>query len=426
MNIKRLTVSIVCAAALSGVAYTTVDVPSVSAHGYYPALRHFQKCGFKTIHNKHITIKMPKYVVASSKENLNYDAITQLLGAYNLKGVHEYKVTGFGQPQIITKHGGTLKINETRHLKKITATVNGKQVAGYVGNLLIKKPSFGHHVLKGTISVNLFIPVKVPATVTFNAGEGAFGTDVKTATIESFKDETLTTDALPTAPTRAGFVFTGWTKATTNAAGNVVYDKLAKTVDLTKEKVTGDTTYFARWGIAQKDGQRVSAIGQQVNFLGQTYFVVKVDETNQRAIILAANPVARQSQNNAMEAIASWYTGVDKSQADLKALALYPEVMPEYSGEATTVSSVETDSYAFLPSTADISVNADGVSGWSSTEQYIPANRSQNGARLRDATLGTEWGDVASFISPIGRIEVGGGNAFSSSQPICPAFWVNY
>ena len=74
---------------------------------------------------------MPKYVVASSKENLNYDAITQ--HAYNLKGVHEYKVTGFGQPQIITKHGGTLKINETRHL--ITATVNGKQVAGYVGNL---------------------------------------------------------------------------------------------------------------------------------------------------------------------------------------------------------------------------------------------------------------------------------------------------
>ena len=111
MTIKKTAITLLCLGALGGTAYGAIEAPTASAHMHYPMLRLCHKQSFKTITNKHISIKVPKYLVADSSKPITFDTMTQLLSSYKLKGVGAYTITGLGKPQTLHPHGPALNMD---------------------------------------------------------------------------------------------------------------------------------------------------------------------------------------------------------------------------------------------------------------------------------------------------------------------------
>lgn len=239
MTIKKTAITLLCLGALGGTAYGAIEAPTASAHMHYPMLRLCHKQSFKTITNKHISIKVPKYLVADSSKPITFDTMTQLLSSYKLKGVGAYTITGLGKPQTLHPHGPALNMDQLKKAPKVTLLENGKKVTGYTANVQIKSAFYGFNHLRGTLNIKLFIPIQQTSTVTFNAGAGSFADGVSTATVEALKNETLATESLPVAPTREGYTFVGWS---TKDNGNN-FDK----TDVTQHAITDNVTYYAIW-----------------------------------------------------------------------------------------------------------------------------------------------------------------------------------
>ncbi|MDH5012181.1 hypothetical protein B9D04_01555 [Weissella cibaria] len=406
---KRTTMAVALLATLAGSSVTVPDVQAHAMHGHVPMLRQLQMCKFKAMNNKHINVRLPKYVVANSKDNINYESITSLLSTYKVKGHNSYTVTGFGKPQTLRPGGASLDLSKAHMLKTTTMMVDGKKVEGYVGNVLIKTAYWGHLHLQGTLTVKLFVPKTQTVKVTFNAGMGTFATGSQTSTVDVIKGEKFTNATLPVNPVREGYVFTGWTRAVTDENGNVTSDKLAPTVDLTSIENQGDVTYYPRWGVAQTSGDRVTAQGQDVNFIGNQYRVIRMDTENHRMLIMSRITLPDNSlAENAPAALVDWYAGLSDSVKNVVQTDAYPVLgsSVQYGEDNLTTIDMAGDTYAFVPSFVDMDTEHGNF--W----QTDPSNSGLTATRAY-----TVLRNSGGYRTPQGP-----GRVYN----VAPAFWVNY